>query len=416
MKRKKRILAVWVFLFTVLCMVFPAHADGLEADVRSSVVVVYTEIGDAGSYGTGFFIGEEGENPQYLLTNHHVVEDYLNFGGGTSQSHGSLYVTYDGISLEEAYIVDYLESKDLALLKLGNPTPNRKPLIIDVLENDDPVNVYAIGYPGDADVHKSLSYFSAKDATITSGILSRFSTESGTGCKLIQHDAEINQGNSGGPLVNQKGDVIGVNVEGVATNVVRVSGDDLSVSQVKTAGVNFAVNIEEAIPLLEKNSVPYQTRSDKPDPDPSSHLLVIFLAAGIIGIFVILAAVIVLYMKKRKPKPVPPVSVKQPFLRSMSVQHNGMQIPVSGQQFLVGRDPGSCKLVYQEGTPGISARHCSILYDVASQELLITDLKSTYGTFLANGQRLTPGVPYHLRPGDSFYLGDRSNELRYEME
>ena len=48
-------------------------------------------------------------------------------------------------------------------------------------------------------------------------------------------------------------------------------------------------------------------------------------------------------------------------------------------------------------------------------EFLLTDLKSTYGTFLSGGQKLTPGVPCRLRPGDVFYLGDPENALRVEL-
>lgn len=417
MKKLKQIMLV-LLVVLVLCLHMPYFvcAKGLT-DVRNGVLVVYSVIGDAESYGTGFFVGEEGKDPQYILTNYHVVADYINFGGGTNQSKGNLYAVYNGSSKEEIYIVDYLKDKDLALLQLGNPTPNRNPLKLAPLENDDPISVYAVGYPSNAEIHKSLSYFSSEDATITKGVLSRFNTESGTGRKLIQHDAEINRGNSGGPLVNEDGEVIGINVEIAVTSVVGVNenGDDFNVSQIKTAGVNFAVNVEEAIPLLEKNNVIINKENFQ--------WPLVASAAGATGALALGVVVVVLTRKsKKKAASVPPLieeiapePEKQPFLRSMSAQHNGMQIPISGQQFLIGRDAGCCKIVYQEGTPGISARHCSVVYDTQSHELLLTDLKSTYGTCLMNGQMLTPGVAYHLRPGDSFYLGDRSNELRYEM-
>ena len=44
------------------------------------------------------------------------------------------------------------------------------------------------------------------------------------------------------------------------------------------------------------------------------------------------------------------------------------------------------------------------------------DLNSTYGTFLMSGQKLSPNVPYHLRPGDRFYLADQNNTIALELE
>ena len=49
------------------------------------------------------------------------------------------------------------------------------------------------------------------------------------------------------------------------------------------------------------------------------------------------------------------------------------------------------------------------------QNMIETDLNSSYGTYLMSGQRLTPNTPCHLRAGDSFYVGDRGNVLRTEL-
>jgi len=46
---------------------------------------------------------------------------------------------------------------------------------------------------------------------------------------------------------------------------------------------------------------------------------------------------------------------------------------------------------------------------------VLTDLHSSYGTFLANGQKLTPGVPHNLKARDSFYLGEAENTLYLDM-
>ena len=112
------------------------------------------------------------------------------------------------------------------------------------------------------------------------------------------------------------------------------------------------------------------------------------------------------------PSQKPWQQVRRPVVRSMT----GMKAEITGQQILVGRSVNDCALIFPEGTPGVSGRHCSISWDGRSGEFTLTDLNSTYGTYLQNGQKLTPGVPYKLRAGDNFYLGERTNLLTVTLE
>ena len=70
---------------------------------------------------------------------------------------------------------------------------------------------------------------------------------------------------------------------------------------------------------------------------------------------------------------------------------------------------------FREGTPGVSKRHCSVSWNPDTGEFLVTDLNSSYGTYLLNGQRLEPNIPYHLKAGESFYVGENTNVLRVEV-
>ena len=97
------------------------------------------------------------------------------------------------------------------------------------------------------------------------------------------------------------------------------------------------------------------------------------------------------------------------------IKHRGEKVSVGNRQILIGRD-SSAQIIYQEGTPGISLRHCTLSYNFEAKEFILTDLKSTYGTFLMNGQKLALGGSARLKPGDSFYLGDNANVLRVELE
>jgi len=92
-----------------------------------------------------------------------------------------------------------------------------------------------------------------------------------------------------------------------------------------------------------------------------------------------------------------------------------MTLVVGSNPVLVGRDPATCKVVYAEGTVGVSGRHCQVQYDAATGDFIVTDLRSTYGTFLMNGQKLNANVPYRMKAGESFYVGDKQNVLRVEL-
>jgi len=153
--------------------------------------------GDQTVSGSGFFINDQG----YLLTNNHVVE-------GTKEVK---IVLSDGAE-QSATIVGTDQYADIAVLKTNGKVP-----AVAVLGNSDKLDpgesVIAIGSP--------LGNFKN---TVTVGVVSATgrTIDTGTGFQiedLIQTDAAINHGNSGGPLVDLAGEVIGIN-----TLVVRNSG------------------------------------------------------------------------------------------------------------------------------------------------------------------------------------------------
>lgn len=426
------VLAVVMAVFAAGCGAQESSGGGFNRDVLNSVAVVEQIVvvdgqvitGASGS-GTAFFIGDPKEDPEFLVTNHHVIEGYLATGGGQGES--LLYVIYDKSDMEEAYVVDYDADKDLALLKIAKPTDKRKALYIQV-PGDDMLgsSVYAVGYPGVADrLADATDSYRMEDATVTTGIISRMYVESGTGRNMLQMDAAIHPGNSGGPLVDGTGNVVGINVAHGATTVLTPAGQTadgqlkVDQTQVDISGLCYAVNVSGLIPMLDRNSVPH--------PGRSKEFPIVPVAIGIAAVL-ILAVVVILVSKsgkkktpvKPQPQPQPqpqpaPQPVKSPVLCSLAAQHGGAMVPLSGQAVLIGRDISSCRLTFKDGTPGVSARHCTIAWDQASGLFVLTDMKSTYGTFLYNGQRLTPGVPCQLKPGDTFYLGEPANSLRVEL-
>ncbi|MCR5236295.1 MAG: FHA domain-containing protein [Lachnospiraceae bacterium] len=104
-----------------------------------------------------------------------------------------------------------------------------------------------------------------------------------------------------------------------------------------------------------------------------------------------------------------------PILYALSEQHNNMPFALHNTPILIGRDRANCKVVFNEGTVGVSGRHCSISYDADTGKFVLIDLRSTYGTYLINGEKLIGDKYYYLRSGEGFYLGDRSNSFRVEI-
>jgi serine protease Do len=174
----------------------------------------FGQTGDQTVSGSGFFISDQG----YILTNNHVVE-------GTKEVN---IVLSDGTE-EKAILVGTDPYSDIAILKTDGKVPALVALgNSDLLKSGE--SVIAIGSP--------LGNFKN---TVTVGVVSATgrSIETGKGYQiedLIQTDAAINQGNSGGPLVNLAGEVIGVN-----NMIVRGSG-----SGAIAEGLGFAIPVNTA--------------------------------------------------------------------------------------------------------------------------------------------------------------------------
>ena len=82
---------------------------------------------------------------------------------------------------------------------------------------------------------------------------------------------------------------------------------------------------------------------------------------------------------------------------------------------MVGRSQG-CGILYPDGTPGVSGRHCSIEWDATGGQFVVRDLGSSYGTYTDAGIRMEANVPYRLYPGSEICIGDKGNTLRLNIE
>jgi len=195
-------------------------ATRLANSVVTITSTISDETGGGRGVGTGVVLTSDGE----ILTNAHVVEDasevVVRFAGETEPRVAKILASDLG--------------NDLALLKI------------------DATGLTAATFakPGSArigDTVIAIGYALALDGgpTVTSGIISALKrtieTESGALNSLIQTDAAISSGNSGGPLVNLKGEVVGIN-----TAVAR--GDFESAAN----NIGFSISVEEVLVVIEQ--------------------------------------------------------------------------------------------------------------------------------------------------------------------
>ena len=190
---------------------------GIQTDITTTNIFGMTVSGSVS--GSGFVISEDG----YILTNYHVVEDA--YTGGYEVK----VMFYDG-STYTAEIKGFDRNNDIAVLKIDATGLDAAELgSSDSLFVGD--TVYAVGNPlGELSYSMTSGMVSATDRLIT--------TEEGT-MTMFQIDAAVNEGNSGGPVYNTSGQVVGV--------VTAKSNED------GTEGLGFAIPIDDAVRIA--NSV-----------------------------------------------------------------------------------------------------------------------------------------------------------------
>lgn len=106
----------------------------------------------------------------------------------------------------------------------------------------------------------------------------------------------------------------------------------------------------------------------------------------------------------------------RPILRSIAGQHSGQSYSFDGDKLILGRDPGSCNVVFAPDAKGISRVHCEVSFDEIQNSFILQDKGSSYGTFLASKTKLTNGQLYVLSSGESFYLASEANMFEVSLQ
>ena len=241
---------------TALSNAIELAGPGVVGIYRSQEIVMrtwrgYRNLKPVSSNGSGFIISEDG----YILTNAHNIKD--NFRPSVITTDINITVVVPGGEAYSASIVGLDMISDIALLKIDG-----KNFDYCNLGDSDEVKVgeWAIALGNPRNLISNAQYQPIASAGIVSAINADFSLDSQSGKLLdnmIQTDASLNPGNSGGPLIDSNGDVIGINTFikadsqnlgfAIPINFAKKIADELKLKGVIDRRVSFGLSATQYI-------------------------------------------------------------------------------------------------------------------------------------------------------------------------
>lgn len=373
-----------------------------------------------GSEGTGFLINKQG----YLLTNNHVIEAIE----GTQAR--LLVVDGDDTSkenLKQARLIWRSKTTDLAIIKVDNLSQrpvlkfaDKMPLVGD--------EIFAIGYPG-VTSDRQLNKKKVK-VVVTNGILSVVLEDGveGIATTVLQHNVPVNPGNSGGPLLDACGNVIGINTQAISRNAGRL-----------IHGVFYSSHISASIKELNQKGIDFNLEKDSCQPEMTSGLYGVI--TSIIGIIIALIA-IVFSMKKPREKIIKSVETYTQYLRrtgkrdpnhphtkqpeaktiittappssatknwtltgQVKTTKEPLELILSDAELRQGITFGRSQKLCDYSIPEkkLSRRHIKMSYH--SKGIQIEDFNSSNGTYI-DAHRVKPSKPELLKTGSTLNLSN----------
>lgn len=357
-----------------------APANQSVTDAKNGVVQIQVWFNDPETataeylqYGTGFLI-----NDTTVVTCQHVVtafsDDFyvewaktVNKATGQNRTAAEIKACLElrVMVLRDVYVTASVKQAstemDYAILTLQQSVNNRTPLSLrDSSSLEQTEEVFALGFPGDMDDLTAKHNYDANDVTITSGNVNKvadltFTTVEGTEYKnvnCVESSALITGGNSGGPLVDANGAVVGINAAGNNTRNLAVSSKQL-IDVLEALGIAYTAADEvtnntttepsnttteageSTTTTTEAESVPTtqptQAANDKDEKDEDEAAggldttTLIIIGVGAVVLILIIVLIVVLGGKKKAPaapaapaqpmrpaQPMPPVQPMQP--------------------------------------------------------------------------------------------------------
>lgn len=359
------------------------------------------------STGTAFAISKDG----YFLTNNHVVEESKEL---------RVFRKENGKNKEyKATIIWVNKNYDLALIQVEDIEV--KPLVF-AKNIELSKSVYAVGFPDRGDnVKETPDNDNFTEITISKGIVSSMPKlllgRSDQETKVIQTDAVLNHGNSGGPLLNECGEVVGVNVQkalnkpgkGISGLAKALHGDTIQ-------GIFFTIHRDTVLETLtHKNNAFILSKNDCLVESNNKMILYVFFA------FLVLLALFWILLKKRtltdtmlsrlvnkkiaekKSKIIPKSKIVL-----ISSSAGFPIIELNRQKLTLGR---SSSTDIRISNSQVSGKHLTL--EVRDDIVYVTDLKSTNGTYI-DGTKLTAYVERPLHRNQKLIIG--SEEVIYMVK
>ena len=480
MRKVKKVIS----LVAVICMLFAMNltafaasdATPAVAEARNGIIQVrlYYVDNAGNSYclqtGSGFLLGAA-SGATTVITNYHVISLTDEDKAYWTETFGVDFFNSNEVNMEARVAVkrdveivtSYVngsEQTDFAILELAQPIYDRAPL--KVANSDELVetqNVYALGFPGAASTAEDDSVYTVEDVTISNGIVGKFQTINNI--EFILHNAELGRGNSGGPLVDSNGAVVGVNTLTYADDAARYYS---------------SIEINEIASVLDALGIAYEKAdgvapAPEPTPEPTpavaeveegpNMLLIGGIAGGVALVAVVVVLVVVLSKKNKKPvtpaapismggpvPPVPPVPkagqapVPPSFSNTMSMmdtgagetsvlgggagetsvlgggamqpmatlirKKNGETANITKPLFIIGKERQKVDFCVPDNN-SVSRNHANIV--CKGGVYYVVDKNSTNYTFV-NGNKLNPNQEVKLNSGDKIKLADEEFEFR----
>ena len=383
MKRRafQKKLVLYAGLLLPLGLVYNAYATDWQA-IQEGVlrIIVADQAENKVGTGTGFIVSKNG----YIVTNYHVVS-----GGGENSA---LRVIFGRDHIMDATIVKGYQDQDLAVIKVQGTGYHPLPLA-DGSTIAQMQEAVAIGFPGGGDISEDAFY----KRKITKGTISAL-VNMDNGLRTIQVDTPINSGNSGGPLLNADGEVIGVNF--------------IKSTQAESTG--WAIHVDEVKDVLQELGIRGKTSSELP---------LRYLVWALLILLTIVVGLIVARSVKMKTGSKLSTDTGPDFTNGIGEEREpkgsmtctkgefkGNSVEVGTQGIIMGRDPSCAQLVFRETK--ISKQHARITFRADTKDFLLEDFGSTNGTYIrGQKKRITQEV---LRAGDFFVLGKGVAEFRVD--
>ena len=368
--RLARIFVTALVVCMIACFMLPASALAASETVNNTkygvlqVNLVYTDDTNTPrniAWGTGFLI-----NDNTVITSHHVVNLSEEELGELAEALGktvaevksrlSVTVTVTRDVAKACTILEQSYEMDFAVLRLSGSLQGKTPLMIRPSKDVKQAEVvYAIGFPDTSAALQSYNTYNSDDATITQGIVNKIgmgvNLYSGANTTYIQTSCNLDYGNSGGPMVDENGYVIGISqgtIGDEVTEYYNAVAIDQVVEVLDAVGIIYTPAPTGSQPVEQETEPPVVTEApateapateapatlpeliipdDVEEEEEDSSMMLILIIAGVAVVVIVVVVVVILAGGKKKTPAPAPMPVVPPVRPNTPPTNNGFAPP-----------------------------------------------------------------------------------------